>query len=544
MPPPPTRALTRPRVRGVPVRHPGRTGARWLLFVAVSLAALGGSSGCRAEPPADGITVLLESPPDSLDDRFALTANGQRLAALMTPGLLAFDDASQPVPVLAESFREVSPTLVEFVLRPGLTFHDGTALTAEDVKATFDGLGDARVRSPRAERFAVLERVEVVDARTVRFHLKRPYAPLLAELSVGILPAERAGAAQVVAQGEHPVGAGPFRFESHPDEEHLTLVPFDGWYAGAPALPRLRFRVVRDETTRVLELLKGRADLVVNGVSPAVLPVLKREPHLRVLSRPGTGFAYVGLNLREGPLADVRVRRALCHLVDVGPVVEHKLHGLAQPAQGLLPRSNWAWAPSGGCVYSPEEAARLLDEAGYPDPDGPGGRPRLTLSLKTSTDRLRRSVGLVLKEQLARGGVAVEVRALEFGTFFDDVRRGRFELFTLKWASVMEPDLLRGAFHSANVPGPENNWGGFNRGGLRDPALDALLEEASRAQREERKVLYAEAQRRLDALMPVLPLWHEDSVAVVSTRLEGFEPSAHGLLTPLARARMARELAP
>jgi peptide/nickel transport system substrate-binding protein len=505
------------------------------------VAALGcfGAQGCRAEAPVDGVTVILESPPDSLDDRFALTANGQRLASLITPGLLAFDDASQPVPVLAESFREVSPTVMEFTLRPGLTFHDGTALTAEDVKATYDGLRDAAVRSPKAERYAVVARVEAVDARTVRFHLKRPHAPLLAELSAGILPAERAGASGVVAQGEHPVGAGPFRFEAQPDEEHLTLVPFAGWYAGAPALPRVHFRVVRDETTRVLELLKGRADLAVNVVSPAVLPVLRRERHLRVLSRPGTGFAYVGLNLREGPLADVRVRRALCHLVDVGPVVEHKLHGMATASRGLLPRAHWAWAPASGCGYAPEEAARLLDDAGYPDPDGPGGRPRLTLSLKTSTDRLRRAVGLVLKEQLARGGVQVEVRALEFGTFFEDVRRGRFELFTLKWASVMEPDLLRGAFHSANIPGPENQWGGFNRGALRDSALDAVLEEAARVPREERKSLYVDAQQRLDALMPILPLWHEDSVAVVSSRLEGFEPSAHGLLTPLARARLA-----
>lgn len=508
-----------------------------LLLRALLLCALLGMGGCRAQPQAGGVTVLLESPPDSLDDRFALTANGQRLAALITPGLLALDDASQPVPVLAESFRELSPTLLELTLRPGLTFHDGTALTAEDVKATYESLRDPAVGSPRAERLSVLEGVEVVDARTVRLRLKRPYAPLMAELSAGIIPAERAGPAHVVAQGEHPVGAGPFRFESHPDEEHLTLVPFSGWHGGAPALPRVHFRVVRDETTRVLELLKGRADLASGVVSPAVLPVLKDAPHLRVLSKPGTGLAYVGLNLREGPLADARVRRALCHLVDVGPLVRHKLHGLAQPAQGLLPRANWAWSPPAGCRYAPEEAARLLDAAGYPDPDGPGGKPRLSLSLKTSTDRLRRAVGLVLKEQLSRGGVDVEVRALEFGTFFEDVRRGRFELFTLKWGSVQEPDLLRGAFHSANVPTSQNHWGGFNRGALRDAALDALLEEASRAPREERKALYVRAQARLDALVPILPLWHEDSVAVVSSRLEGFEPSAHGVLTPLARAR-------
>ncbi|MDY7226910.1 ABC transporter substrate-binding protein [Hyalangium rubrum] len=496
------------------------------------------AAGCRPERAPDGITVLLEAPPDSLDDRFALAAIGQRIGQLIAPGLIVFDDTGAPVPALAESFQELSPTVMEFRLRPGLTFHDGTALTAEDVKATYEGVRDRALQSPRADRYEPIEKVEVVNDRTLRFHLRRPYAPLLAEMTLSILPSERAGPEGVALQGSHPVGAGPFRFESAPDDEHLTLVPFAGYHGGAPAIPRLYFRVVRDETTRVLELRKGRADLVINAVSPAVLPALRKEPGLRVLTRPGTGHAYLGFNLRSGPLADVRVRQAVCHLIDVRPIVEHKFHGLAVPATGLLPTTHWAYAPGGDCAPDAAEAARLLDAAGYPDLDGPGGRPRLTLSLKSSTDRFRKSVALVLQEQLARGGVAVEVRTLEFGTLFNDIRRGNFEMVTLKWAAVMEPDLMRGVFHSRNVPTEENLWGGLNRGGLRDAALDALLDRASQASREERRELYARAQERVGMLLPSAPLWHESSVAVVSRRLEGFEPSAHGFFTPLERARM------
>ncbi len=495
------------------------------------------SAGCRPERPPEGITVLIEAPPDSLDDRFALTAIGQRIGQLIAPGLITFDDASRPVPALAESFRALSPTVMEFTLRPGLTFHDGTALTAEDVKATYDGVRARALQSPKADKYEPIEEVEVVDDHTVRFHLRRPYTPLLAELSLSIVPAERAGPDGVALQAAHPVGAGAFRFEAQPDDEHLTLVPFEGYYEGAPAISRLHFRVVRDETTRVLELLKGRADLVTNAVSPAVLPLLRKDPGLRVLVKPGTGYAYLGFNLRSGPLADVRVRRAVCDLLEVKPIVEHKFHGLAEPATGMLPTTHWAYAPEAGCRYDPAEAARLLDEAGYPDPDGPGGQPRLTLSLKVSTDRFRKSVALVLQEQLARGGIAVEVRSLEFGTLFNDIRRGNFEMVTLKWAAVIEPDLMRGVYGSKNVPTEENHWGGLNRGALRDPALDALLEKASQAEPSERKALYATAQDRLDALLPYAPLWHESSVAVVSRRLEGFEPSAQGFLTSLAHAR-------
>jgi peptide/nickel transport system substrate-binding protein len=497
-----------------------------------------GNAACQPDSPRRGITVLVESPPDSLDDRLALSAIGQRLAQLITPGLVAFDDESRPVADLALSFRAIDATTVEFVLRPDLEFHNGTPLTARDVQATYEGLLRREIPSPRADRLEPVERIEALGDRVVRFHLKRPYAPILAELTIGIIPAARAGETEL--QDRAPVGAGPFRFIARPDEEHIELAPFARYYGGHPRISAVHVRVVRDETTRVLELLKGRADLVSNAVSPAVLPSLRAERHLRVLARPGTGFAYMAFNLRGGAVSDVRVRRAICHLLHTGPIVEHKFHGLAERATGMLPATHWAYAPTTGCAHDPAQAAALLDAAGFPDPDGPGGRPRLTLSYKTSSDRFRKSIALVLKEQLELGGIEVDLRALEFGTFFNDVRTGNFEIFTLKWAAVIEPDLLRWVFGSAHIPTAANNFGGLNRGGYSEPELDQLLERASAAAPEERRTLYAEALRILDRELPYVPLWHESSVAVVSNRLEGFEPSAHGFFRPLAAAREVR----
>ncbi|HLL52989.1 MAG TPA: ABC transporter substrate-binding protein, partial [Myxococcaceae bacterium] len=393
---------------------------------------------------------------------------------------------------------------------------------------------DKAFKSPKADKFEPIARVEAVDPRTVRFHLKRAYAPILADLSISIVPASRARMPGARAQDRTPIGAGPFRFISQPDEEHLELAPFDGYHGGKPALSALHFRVVRDETTRVLEMMKGRADLAFNVVSPAVIPLLSKQPRLRVLSKPGTGYAYVVLNTRSGPTADARVRQAVCHALAVDEIVEHKFHGLAVPATGMLPKDHWAYAPTPGCQRDLEKAGRLLDEAGYP---ARAGKPRLTLTLKTSTDRFRKSIGLVFKEELAKAGIEVEVRSLEFGTLLNDMRRGNFELGTLKWASVIEPDLLRQVFSSQYIPSQANGFGGLNRGGYQNPEVDELLAKASVSSMEERKAQYAEALRLIDRDVPYVPLWHESSVAVVSDRLQDFTPSAHGFLRPLANAR-------
>jgi peptide/nickel transport system substrate-binding protein len=493
---------------------------------------------CHPRPDRNGIVVLLDSAPDSLDDRLALSTTGQLVAQLIAPGLITFDERGQVVADLAESFRQVDSVHLEFTLRPGLRFHDGAPLTAVDVKATYDGILQGLVPSPKADKYEPVARVDVVNERTFVFVLKRPTARLLSELSLSIVPRKRAEPPESLRQDWAPVGAGPFQFLSRQGEEYIELASFPDYYGGSPRIRRLVVRVVPDETTRVLELRKGRADLALNSassISPSVLPALRESPGLRILTKPGTGYAYLAFNVRHGPLADARVRRGICYLLDVPPIIEYKFHGLARIASGMLPENHWAYARTAGCHYAPKEADELLTQAGYPA--GKDGY-RLSLSYKTSTDRFRKSVGLVLKEQLERGGIKVEMRSLEFGTLFNDVRKGNFEVVTLKWAVVVEPDLMRYTFGSSNVPSPENNFGGLNRGGYSNAELDKTLEEAAETfSIEERKRLYARALEKIDSDLPYVPLWHEDIIAVVSSRLQDFEPSGQGSLRPLAYAR-------
>jgi peptide/nickel transport system substrate-binding protein len=217
--------------------------------------------------------------------------------------------------------------------------------------------------------------------------------------------------------------------------------------------------------------------------------------------------------------------------------VERRVHDRAVLATGMLPTFHWAYD---GEVerydYDPARARQLLDEAGYPDPDGDGPLPRFTLSYKTSSNKFRVAVARILVSMLAEVGIEVELRAYEFATFFADVKKGNFQLFTMQIPEIAEPDLYTNFFASDRVPARDNLDAGANRVRYRSPALDRLLDDGRRElDRGRRKAIYAEVQRLLARELPVVSLWHEDNVVAMRKGVRGFEILPTAQLSSLAR---------
>ncbi|MFQ6111216.1 MAG: ABC transporter substrate-binding protein, partial [Nitrospinota bacterium] len=235
---------------------------------------------------------------------------------------------------------------------------------------------------------------------------------------------------------------------------------------------------------------------------------------------PGTNFSYIGMNLRDPILRRPKVRRALAHAIDRETIIRYILKGLAREADSLLPEGHWAHAPGlPRYGYEPERAKALLDEAGLPDPDGPGPRVRFTLLYKTSQNELRRRIAEVFQEQLREVGVKLKIRSYEWGTFFGDIRSGNFQLYGLTWVGIDDPDIYYYIFHSRMMP-PR----GANRGGYLNPRVDRLLEEGRRTwERGRRREIYAEIQRILGRELPYINLWHGTNVAVMAKEVRGFE---------------------
>lgn len=523
-----------------------------LVLLALGLAACGGA-GSLPGPDQGVLRIALDSRPTNLDPRFALDANSSRIAQLMFNGLVRYDERSRVAPDLALSWEQPSPTTFIFHLRPGVRFHDGRPLTAEDVVYTYTSLLDPQLGSPKRGSYRSLQEVTALDRRTVRFVLSAYEAPFLGNLSLGILPQPAKGDAEGAAQGGEAgagrggnasaarleqrqlIGTGPFRFARWVGDDALELRANRDYYEGPPKLAGLLFRVIPEQTVSVLELENGGIDLIQNEVAPDLLPRLRRNAALRVVTGPGTNYSYFGFNFTDPILRRWEVRAAIAHAIDRRSIIRHLLRGLAEPATGLLSPLNWAYDGEVATYpYDPARARALLDAAGFPDPDGAGPAPRFRLHYKTTQNDLRQRIALVLQEELAAIGIELQVRFFEWGTFFADIARGNFQLYTLTWVGVRDPDIYYYTMHSASEP-PH----GANRGRYRSAPLDLLLERGRAAGGlEERRAIYGEVQRLVAADLPYVSLWYSTNIAVMRTTVRGFRLHPAGDLTSLREVEL------
>lgn len=521
--------------------------------VLAGLVALGSVLGC-GEPAREKnvLRLLVPSPAEAVDPRFATSALAQRMSFLVHAPLLYIADDLTAQPFLAQSIEAIDPVTWRVRVRDDARFSDGTKVTSADVHFTFTTLGDDNVRSVHAAKFKRIQKVRLVDEQTVEFVLDQPFAAFPLDLcSLGILSQKDCRDDTAGCRARH-LASGPFVVERFdPANDVLTLKKNPHWRQGAVSVAGVDVRVVKDGTTRLLELMDGKADLLVGDVEPVQLDVIKKRKGLRIQRQTGLGFSYLAMNLR-GPkagaddesarsaraLADVSVRRAIAHALDIDRVIETKLRGAAQRADGMLPPGHWAKAPNlTPPKYDPKEAERLLDKAGFQRREGRG---RFSVRMSTTTNRLRRSIALIFAHQLRQVGIDVEVRVGEWATLYADIKRGNFEMFSAKWTPVVEPDLFHWVFHSSSIPG-EGQAGG-NRGAFVDADIDGWIEEGRALQSpSERKVPYQKVERRLLEKLPYVPLWFEDEIAILGPRIERFDLNRSGALFGLASAKLVEE---
>ena len=483
---------------------------RALAVLLIALAIIPTIS-CSNRPSPETLVMLIESSPTNLDPRIGLDAQSERIGELIFDALLKRDEHFNVTPGLAESWDMPDPLTYVFHLRRGVRFHDGRPLTSRDVKWTFDSLLQGKIRSTKSAVYRYVDRIVATDEFTVTFHLKEPFAALLWNVSEGAIGIVPYGALDETTR--HPIGSGPFRFVNAETDKEVVIERNDDYWGQKARLKRIRFAVVPDSTTRALELRKGSADIAINAINFDIVLTLEREPNLEVEQGPGSVLVYLAFNCRDPILKDVRVRQALALAVDRRPIIQYLWRDFARPAFSVLPPESWAF--NGDVPHyepNPAKAQALLDAAGYPAVNG----IRFHLTMKTSTEESTRLLAAVLQQQLRAVGIVLDIRTFEFATFFADVTRGAFEMYSLRWIGGNEdPDIFEYAFHSSKF-----TPNGANRSFYSNARLDSLLDRArTQPDQQKRKELYAEIQSILARDLPYIDLWYNNNVLVHSRRV-------------------------
>ncbi len=494
------------------------------LVAAASLVALPGCDNPRARRTPGTIQVDIEVSPTSTDPRFATDAVSSRVNELIFDSLVKTDRNGQFAGYLAERIERPSETKIIFHLRHGVRFSDGRELTARDVIYTYDSVLAPESLSAKRASLEELKSIDAPDDYTIVITTKHPYAPALELASEGIVPY----GTPLPAKGTTPAptGSGPFRMVSY-NRDESALLERNSYCPYQTGTPRsILLKVVPDPTVRALELAEGVCDFSGNNIEYDVLPWLAAHKFLAVSKSPGSTYKYLSFNFHDPRLRDLRVRRAIAYSIDRATIVNSMLRGTGRIATGLLSPESWAYYTDvTSYSYDPEKARQLLDQAGYPT--GADGIRALRFEYKTTPEGAR--LGEVFQAMLQRVGIVLILRILDFPTYYADIQSGKFDLTSLQWVGINDPNHYYMVFDSKKTPP------GLNRGFYSNSDMDRLVEAGMRTiDRDERVKIYAQVQQLAANDLPYVSLWWVDNVAVMNRRLVGFESYPNGSLRSLA----------
>lgn len=490
------------------------------------------------EVPVDGGEIVIATIGDATSMIPMITSDtaSSDVQGFIYNGLLKYDKNLQLTGDLARSW-EVSPDglTITFHLRKGVRWHDGHPYTSADALFSYQFMVDPKTPTPYAGDYLKVKKAEAPDPYTFRVTYKEVFAPGLASWGLSQLPAHLLKGKDVRQSplNRRPVGTGPYILKEWETGSRIVLTANPHYFEGRPHLDRVTFRTIPDMATTFLELRSG-------GVDWSSLTALqfrrqtnteffrKNFNKFRYLS---SSYTYLGWNLRDPRFKDVRVRRALTYAIDKKEIIKGVLLGLGRVATGpYKPGTYWYNPKVRRYPYDPDKARELLAQAGWKDRDGDGlldkdGQPFVFTIITNQGNSYRANAGVIIQNRLAKIGVKVKLRVIEWAAFLKEfIQKGRFEACLLAWTIPSDPDLYDVWNSGAARPG------GLNHIYYKNPELDRLLAAGRRTfDQAERKAIYDRIQQILADDQPYTFLYLPDALPIVNARIKGIQPAPAGI---------------
>jgi peptide/nickel transport system substrate-binding protein len=417
----------------------------------------------------------------------------------------------QPKPMLATAWKIVNDTTWEFALRRNVKFHNGEPFTAQSVKATMEYLKDPAHKTHYAAYWKQIKDVQIVDDHTVRFITDGPWPSLIDRASLTdflVMPAKALKEQGVQALAQKPIGTGPFKFVEWKRDERLVLERNPDYWAGPADVSRVTFRFIPEFSSRMAALLSGEID-IMKDVPPHAVEAVDRSGRAKVRSTVSSRINYLALvNLKPGPMQDVRVRRAMNHAVDVDELIARVLRGNATRMCAPLAPASVDFARTECYKYDPARAQALFKEAGV-DPK------TLSLTLDTPSGRypLDKDVSLAIAAQLQRLGITTNVVVNEWGTHLDKIKnRKTGDMFFLGWGPALYGQGTMEPLFKA-----DQTYASYGNNKMVD---DKIAKAITVVDPKGRAAAYADLQQVLREEAPWVFLWQQHDLYGVATHVE------------------------
>ncbi|CUH75021.1 ABC transporter substrate-binding protein [Tropicibacter naphthalenivorans] len=443
---------------------------RFTLFASVCALAL----GTAAQAQQTDLTIALQLEPPHLDPTSA--AAGAIDSVLYTnvfEGLTKFTETGAVVPGLGTSWEISEDGLTyTFHLAEGVTFHDGTAFDAADVKFSLDRARAEDSQNAQKALFASIETVEATDPQTVTVTLSKPDGAFLFNMAWGdaviVAPESIEGIKQT------PIGTGPFKFDTWTQGDSIHLVANDAYWGDKPALSEATFKFISDPTAAFAAMMAQDIDAFAGFPAPENLPMFDADPRFQVLRGSTEGETILAMNNKQAPFDNVKVRQAVAHAINRQDIIDGAMFGLGTPIGTHFAPHNPDYVDLTGLSgFDPEAAKALLAEAGFPD--------GFTTTLKLPPPSYARRGGEIIAAQLRAIGIETEITNLEWAQWLEEVFRGKDYGLTI--VSHTEPADI-------NIYARPDYYFQYD-----NPAFQTLMDELTvTANAEQRSALLRQAQ--------------------------------------------------
>jgi len=448
----------------------------------------------QAEAAKDVLVIDLASEPASLDPQVQWNPDSYWVYRNIFDNLVTRDDQGKITPQIATAWKQIDDTTIEFTLRSDVKFHDGSALTADDVAFTVKRITDPAFKSPQIDQFNKIVGTEVVNPTTIRFKTSSPYPVLLAQLTkLSILPKAHVEKAGNEAFNQAPVGSGAYKFSAIQRGVKVTLAKNDAYWGQKGVFPTAEFHAVPDAATRIADLRSGKADLIVT-INADHAKDLKTDPKVKVLSVLSERVAYLQLNSITGPTTDIRIRKAIAHAIDRQGIIDSLMGGFDKPTNTLASPVHVGYVEGlKSYEYDVAKAKALIKEAG-----APATQPFTLFTAPVYDQRIVQSI----QQMLIEVGLKVNIASSDFPSWLKRAQGPAAEFGELtfsRWScGCQDADgILYPLLHSSS------QWAKS-----KDAEIDKDLDAARSSLDEKTRVdLYRKVLQKAEAMVSQVPLY-------------------------------------